>query len=91
MNFQTSEIIDLIMISTVKARFVHVELKMKHQFTSSYAARAIGRATLLSKISDIIQNDVSVLPDEYLSHILIYGSNIYNLVCNRLILAETLT
>ena len=43
------------------------------------------RAILLCKISDIIHN-VSVFPD--LFHILIIGSNVYNSVCNKLILIE---
>ena len=49
------------------------------------------RAILLSKISDIIHNDVPVFPDEHLFHKLIYGSNVYNSVCNKLILIETIT
>ena len=49
------------------------------------------RSTLLSKISDIISADVTVLPDEHLYHILIYGSNVYNSVCNRLIITKTIT
>ena len=48
------------------------------------------RAILLSKISDIIHNDVSVFPDERLFHMLIYGSNVYNSVCNKLNLIETI-
>ena len=34
------------------------------------------RTVLRSRISDIIGTDVSVLPDEYLYHILIYGNNV---------------
>ena len=49
------------------------------------------RSTLLSKISAIISSDVTVFPDEDLHHILIYGSNVYNSVSNRLILIETIT
>ena len=49
------------------------------------------RATLLSKISDIIHSDVFVLPDEQLLHILLYGSNVYNGITNKLILSETIT
>ena len=49
------------------------------------------RSTLLSKISDIIRSDVSVLPDEHLCNILVYGSNVYNCVSNRLIVSETIT
>ena len=49
------------------------------------------RSTLLNKISDIISADVTVFPDEHLYHILIYGSNVYNSVCNRLIITETIT
>ena len=49
------------------------------------------RSTLLSKISAIISSDVTIFPDEHLHHILIYGSNVYNSVSNRLILTETIT
>ena len=49
------------------------------------------RANLLSKISDIIQSDVSVLPNEHLLYILLYGSNMYNFIANKLIISETIT
>ena len=48
------------------------------------------RITLLSKTSDIIASDVSVLPDEHLFHLLIYGSNVYNTYSNSLILKQTI-
>ena len=48
------------------------------------------RTELLSKISEIITSDVSVLPDDHLYHILVYGSNIYNPVSNGLIITETI-
>ena len=44
------------------------------------------RTTYLSKISDIIGSDVTVLPNDHLTYILVYGSNIYNDVSNELIL-----
>ena len=47
------------------------------------------RASLLSKISDIIHADVSVLPCNHLVHILLYGSNVCNSITNKLILRET--
>jgi len=50
----------------------------------------IQRSVLLSEISEIINSDVTVLPDEHLYHILVYGSNVYNFVSNRLIITETL-
>ena len=53
---------------------------------SRYTAQ---RTVLLSRISDI-GTDVSVLPDEYLYHILIYGSNVYKSGSNELI-GETIT
>ncbi len=34
---------------------------------------------------------MSVFPDEHLFHILIHGSTVYNSVCNKLILIETIT
>ena len=81
------------MVSTVKARFVHVELEMKHQFTSSYAARAIGLYVrlYLAKYQILYKMMCQCFPINALSHILIYGSNFYNLVCNRFILTETVT
>ena len=49
------------------------------------------RVTLLSKISDVIHSDISVLPEEHLLHILLYGSNVYNIVTNKMIISETIT
>ena len=48
------------------------------------------RTTCLSKISDIIGSDITVLPNDHLTNILMYGSNIYNDVSNELILIETM-
>ena len=48
------------------------------------------RITYLSKISEIVGSDVTVLPNEHLSYILMYGSNVYNDVCNELIILETI-
>ena len=48
------------------------------------------RAILLSKISDITHSDMSVLPNEHLLHILLYGSNVYNSITNNLILTESI-
>ena len=52
-----------------------VVLKTKRRFIISYAVRVTlhNGNVLLSRISHIIGTDVSVLPDEYLYHILIYG------------------
>jgi ribonuclease P/MRP protein subunit RPP40 len=49
------------------------------------------RSTLLGKISAIISSDVTVFPDEHLHNILVYGSNVYNSISNKLILTETIT
>ena len=48
------------------------------------------RTTLLSKISDIIHSDVRVLPDDHLLHILLYGSNMYNTIVNKLVIEATI-
>ena len=45
---------------------------------------------LLSKISDIIGCDVSVLPSDHLCNILVYGSNLFNSISNELIIHETI-
>ena len=48
------------------------------------------RATLLTTISSILNNDISVLPDSHLSSLLMYGSKAYNVVTNKLILEATI-
>ena len=48
------------------------------------------RTTLLSKISEIMASDISVLPNEHLNYILLYGSNVLNCVTNKLIIAQTI-
>ena len=62
---------------------VHFFLRCPHYTTQ--------RSTLLSKISYIIHSDVTVFPDKHLYHVLVYGSNVYNSVSNRLIIIETIT
>jgi len=51
----------------------------------------IQRNDLLSKISDIIGSDISVLPNDHLYHLLIFGSNVYNSICNKQILEESIS
>ena len=48
------------------------------------------RTIYLSKISEIIGSDISVLPNEHLYNILIYGSNVFNNVTIELIISETI-
>ena len=48
------------------------------------------RTILLSNISDIIASDVSILPKEHLTHIILYGSNVYNRISNKLILEQSI-
>ena len=48
------------------------------------------RAILLSNLSDIISSDVFILPNEHLNHLIMYGSNAYNSMCNKLILEQSL-
>ena len=48
------------------------------------------RTTYLSKISDIVRSDISVLPNDHLTHTLMYGSNVYNNVINESIISETI-
>ena len=62
---------------------VHFFLRCPH-FTTQ-------RSILISKISDIIGSDVSVLPDEHLYSKIVYGSNVYNFVANGLIITETIS
>ena len=44
------------------------------------------RSHLLSSLSDIIQNDISVLPDSHLCDLILYGSKVYNEITNTLII-----
>ena len=49
------------------------------------------RIILLSKISDIVGSNVSVLPDEHLFSLLIYGSNVFSSYSNLLMIKHTIT
>ena len=48
------------------------------------------RTTYLSKISEIIGSNVSVLPNDHLIQTLMYGSNVFNSVSNEAIINETI-
>ena len=48
------------------------------------------RLAYLSKISQIINSDVSILPVDHLTNLLLYGSKAYNAITNELILTETI-
>lgn len=50
----------------------------------------VPRTILLSKISEIMTFDISVLPNEHLNHIILYGSNVFNYVANKLIIEQTI-
>ena len=48
------------------------------------------RHTYLSKISQIVKSDVTILPYDHLADLLLYGSKAYNDITNELILTETI-
>ena len=48
------------------------------------------RSILLSNISDILKIDVNILPETHLNELLLYGSQVYNVVVNKLIVQETI-
>ena len=48
------------------------------------------RNKLLGNISLFIDSDITILPSEHLTNILIYGSNVYSNVTNKLIITETI-
>ena len=48
------------------------------------------RTILISKISNIIDSDVTVFLMEYIYPILVHGSNVFNDVSNELIISETI-
>ena len=45
---------------------------------------------LLDSVSQIISIDVRVYPDHHMCHILLYGSESFNSVANRMILESTI-
>ena len=49
------------------------------------------RQNFLGIISTIIGSDITVLPHDHLTDILLFGSNVYNDVTNKLILKETIS
>ena len=48
------------------------------------------RQSYLSKISQITNSDVSILPKDHLTDLLLYGSKAYNGISNELILTENI-
>ena len=48
------------------------------------------RRVLLDSVSEIILNDVRVYPDQHMRHILLYGSESFNSVANRMISESTI-
>ena len=50
----------------------------------------VQRTILLSKISEIMASDVSAIPNEHLTYIILYGSNVFNSISNRLIIEESI-
>ena len=50
---------------------------------------SLHRRNLLDKVSDIVDNDITQLPDDQLSDLLLFGSNAYNERANEMILKCT--
>ena len=48
------------------------------------------RDTLLGTISNTLNNDITVLPHNHLTELLLYGSKSYNVITNKLILESTI-
>ena len=48
------------------------------------------RQSYLSKISQITNSDLTILPNDHLTDLLLYGSEAYNDISNELILSETI-
>ena len=48
------------------------------------------RSILLSNLSQILGSDVSVLPMDHLIHIILFGSNVFNSISNKLIIRHTI-
>ena len=47
------------------------------------------RKTYLSKISEVTNSDITILPNDHLTDLLLYGSKAFNDITNELILTET--
>ena len=47
------------------------------------------RITLLRSLSDIVKNDISVLPHSHLCDMILYGSKVFNDVSNKMILQSS--
>ena len=50
----------------------------------------IQRDNLLSKVSEVSGSDMSVLPKDHLNIIRVYGSNIFNGMCNNLLIEQSI-
>ena len=48
------------------------------------------RNKLIDSVSTIIGSDISILPDNHLTDILLFGGNVYNDKTNKLIILETI-
>ena len=48
------------------------------------------RHTYLSKISQIVKSDITILPNDHLTDLLLYGSKAYNDITNELIITEAI-
>ena len=63
--------------------------ELRQLLITSYAAPA-QRTIPLSKISEIMTSDVSLLPKEHLNHLILYGSNVFNSISNKLIIEQSI-
>ena len=50
---------------------------------------SLHRRNLLDKVSDIVDNDITQLPDDHLCDLFLFGSNAYNERANEMILKCT--
>ena len=50
---------------------------------------SLHRRNLLDKVSDIVDNDITQLPDDHLCDLLLFGRNAYNERANEMILKCT--
>ena len=48
------------------------------------------RGAYLGDISQIVKSDITILPTDHLTQLLLYGSKVYNDISNQLILTETI-
>ena len=74
-----------------EVRYVTVRKESNQLFIflcTTHSTKFIG---MLGEVSNILNNDVTQLPDDHLSNFLLFGSQTFNEIANRMILDATVS